>query len=240
MRIVRLPGVYRPQSDTALLIGALRQHAPRGQRRMRALELCTGSGAVAVALATLGHDVVAVDVARRAALTARINARLNGTRVEARSGDLLDAVTGETFDLIVANPPYVPAPTDEPPTGAARAWDAGFDGRSILDRICAEAPQHLRPRGSLVLVHSSLAGVEETMRQLANAGLDVEVMAQKQEPLGPVSRSRAAYLRSRGHDTDAPEDLVVIRASVRAAAFRPIGQRTGATSWPTGQPAGAR
>lgn len=245
MRIFRLPGVYRPQSDTKLLIGALRRVGTRGPRRLRALELCTGSGAVAVDLAMRGHDVVAVDVARRAALTARINAFLNGTRVDARAGDLLGAVEGETFDLIVANPPYVPAESDDPPTGAARAWDAGFDGRSVLDRICAEAPRHLRPGGSVVLVHSSLAGVDDTKQQLREAGLEVDVVGQKKEPLGPISRGRADYLRSRGHDTDQPEDLVVIRGrlpsaveSVSTPTLRPVGQAAGATSWPTGQPAG--
>jgi release factor glutamine methyltransferase len=72
--------------------------------------------------------------------------------VRTRHGDLLEAVHGERFDLIVANPPYVPAATDElPVNGAERAWDAGRDGRALIDRICATAPAHLRAGGSLLL-----------------------------------------------------------------------------------------
>jgi SAM-dependent methyltransferase len=74
----------------------------------RVVDLCTGSGAVAVAAALRGASVTAVDVSRRALLSAQLNAMINGVRVRTRRGNLLDAVRGERFDLIVANPPYLP------------------------------------------------------------------------------------------------------------------------------------
>src|SRR5687767_636669 len=158
-----MPGVFRPISDTWLLADALdREALPPGAR---VLDLCSGSGALAVRAALAGpREVTAVDVSRRAVAAIRLNAALNGVKVRARRGDLLGAVAGERFDAIVSNPPYVPAPSDElPARGPERAWDAGRDGRALLDRICAAAPDHLRPGGVVLLVHSSLLGVERSL-----------------------------------------------------------------------------
>jgi release factor glutamine methyltransferase len=190
VRLVTLPGVFRPISDTWLLADALdRERLPRGAR---VLDLCSGSGALAVHAALRGAGAVtAVDVSRRAVLTIRLNAALNGVWVHARRGDLFSAVGGERFDAIVSNPPYVPARTDDlPARGPERAWDAGRDGRALLDRICAAAPDHLRPGGVLLVVHSSLLGLEGTADALRDAGLDVDVAAQERGPLGPLMRAR--------------------------------------------------
>ena len=209
MRLVTLPGVFRPISDTWLLADALdRERLPHGAR---VLDLCSGSGALAVRAALGGgaREVTAVDVSRRAVLTIRLNAALNGVRVRARRGDLLDAVGGEQFDAIVSNPPYVPAPTDElPARGLERAWNAGRDGRALLDRICAAAPDHLRPGGVLLLVHSSLLGIRATEQALQAAGLDVDVAARERGPLGPLMSAR----RDAGLVADVDqEDVLVIR-----------------------------
>ncbi|MDO9353757.1 MAG: methyltransferase, partial [Solirubrobacteraceae bacterium] len=90
MRIVAPPGVYRPRFDTQMLIDAVRGHSL--PPRARVLELCTGSGAVAIDLAGRGHEVTAVDLGRRAAWAARINALLNRQRVAVHRGDLFAAV----------------------------------------------------------------------------------------------------------------------------------------------------
>jgi HemK-related putative methylase len=149
VRIVTLPGVFRPISDSWLLADALEAETlPPGAR---VLDLCSGSGAIAISAARRA-EVTAVDVSRRAVATIRLNALLNRVKVRAVRGDLLDAVAGERFDAIVSNPPYVPAPSDELPAGGPeRAWDAGRDGRALLDRICRQAPLHLRPGGVLLV-----------------------------------------------------------------------------------------
>jgi release factor glutamine methyltransferase len=209
VRLVTLPGVFRPISDTWLLADALdREALPAGAR---VLDLCSGSGALAIRAALGGprRAVTAVDVSRRAVLTIRLNAALNGVRVQARRGDLLGAVAGERFDAIVSNPPYVPAASDELPTrGPERAWDAGRDGRALLDRICSAAPEHLRPSGVLLVVHSSLLGLESTAEALAAAGLEVDVAARERGPLGPLMRAR----RDAGLiPAVAEEDVLVVR-----------------------------
>src|SRR4051795_887718 len=162
MRIMTLPGVFTPLSDSWMLARALCRHVRPGQS---VLDLCTGSGAIAVAAARCGAGpVTAIDVSRRSVVTVRVNARLNGVRVRALRGDLFTPVAGERFDFIVSNPPYMPAENDEiPARGPARALDAGTDGRILLDRICAEAAAHLNPGGAVMLVMNDLIGIEPTV-----------------------------------------------------------------------------
>jgi release factor glutamine methyltransferase len=213
VRLVTLPGVFRPISDTWQLADALDNEALGPDARV--LDLCSGSGALAVRAALGGaREVAAVDISRRAVATIRLNAALNGVRVRALRGDLLTAVGGERFDAIVSNPPYVPAPSDElPERGRGRAWDAGRDGRALLDRICAQAPGHLRPGGVLLVVHSSLLGYERTAELLCDGGLHVDLAAQERGPLGPLMNGRRAYLRAQGMLAPGQdeEDVLVVR-----------------------------
>ncbi|MFF4537063.1 HemK2/MTQ2 family protein methyltransferase [Streptomyces aureus] len=205
------PGVYRPQTDTGLLRRALRREPISG--RTEVLDLGTGSGALAVEAARMGARVTAVDISWRALAAAWCNGLLNGQRVRVRHGDLASAVPGRRFDLVVTNPPYVPAPGGAPPRGSARAWDAGADGRLLIDRICAAAPTVLRPYGRLLMVHSHLSGVEETLARLRDGGLRAQVVERTRLPFGPVLRSRLGWLRERGLLAGRTnEELVVIRA----------------------------
>ena len=215
MRIVAPPGVFRPLSDTMLLAECARPHA----RGARVLDLCTGSGALAVAAArAAAAEVVAVDVSRRAVLTARLNARLNGVRVDARRGDLFAPVAGERFDLIVSNPPYVPSAGDElPGRGLERAWEGGRDGRRLLDRICDQAPAHLAPGGVLLVVHSSVCGEAATLERLTAAGLAPRVVERRRGELGPLLSDRAPMLRERGLlEPGAREEELLVVAGVTA------------------------
>ncbi|GGY47591.1 methyltransferase [Streptomyces anulatus] len=212
-RVVRLPGVYRPQTDTLLLALAMRREGIGPGTDL--LDLCTGSGALALHAARLGARVTAVDISRRAVASARLNTALARLPVTVRRGDLLRALPGRTFDAVVSNPPYVPAPDPTAPRhGAGRSWDAGPDGRVVLDRICDDAFAALRPGGLLLLVQSGLSRPEDTVGRLTEAGLDVTVTDRVTIPFGPVTRRRAAWLRARGllRDRLDREELVVIRA----------------------------
>jgi release factor glutamine methyltransferase len=214
VRLFTPPGVFRPRPDSWMLARALR--AERLRPGSRVLDVCTGSGVLAVTAALDGARATAVDVSRRAVLCAALNARLNGVRVRALRGDLLAPVSGERFDAIVSNPPYLPAADDALPThGPRRAWDAGSDGRAVLDRLCAEAPSHLDRGGVLLLVHSSLCDTEATLSALDAGGLRTEIAARHRGVLGPLMRARAPQLEARGllAAGEREEDVVVVRAA---------------------------
>ncbi|MEU0005160.1 HemK2/MTQ2 family protein methyltransferase [Streptomyces sp. NPDC006314] len=207
------PGVYAPQDDTELLAEALREEAPNPGTRV--LDVGTGSGALALEAARQGAEVTAVDVSLRAVWTARVNAWLTRLPVHIRRGNLFDPVRDRTYDIILANPPYVPAPdAGRGPRGRSRAWDAGHDGRLLLDRICRDAPPLLRPEGVLLIVHSALSDPDRTLELLRAAGLKAAVVRRRWIAFGPVLRSREGWLRRRGllKASDDREELVVIRA----------------------------
>ncbi|MFD6888138.1 HemK2/MTQ2 family protein methyltransferase [Streptomyces sp. NPDC059957] len=211
--LVALPGVYQPQADTRLLAAALADEdlGPHTQ----VLEIGTGTGALSLHAATRGAQVTAVDVSWPAVATARLNAWIHRLPLRVLHGDFEARTTGRRFDVVFSNPPYVPAPDSRLPSrGPERAWDAGLDGRAVIDRICADAPTLLRPGGILLMVHSGLCGAEETLDRLAGAGLDPDVTATASVPWGPVLRSRRSWLEQQGLAAEAEEweELVVIRA----------------------------
>jgi release factor glutamine methyltransferase len=217
VRLIVMPGVFRPISDSRLLADCLRRELSPGAR---VADICTGSGVLAVTAALHGAGAVsATDCSRRAVWSARLNARLNGAVVAALRGDLLTPLGARQFDLIVSNPPYVPAENDHlPRRGAARAWDAGRNGRALIDRLCDEAPAHLRPGGTLLLVHSSVCDERSTLERLRRRGLDTEVMARRRGALGPILAARARALQERGLlPPGEVEEIVVIRARRRTA-----------------------
>jgi release factor glutamine methyltransferase len=184
------------------------------------LDLGTGSGHLALVAALAGASAVAIDVSRRAVLSVRLNALINGVRVTALRGDLFAPVAGRRFDVIVSNPPYLPQPDVAlPQRGLARAIDAGPRGRAFLDRICAQVGQHLKPGGVLLLVQSSVCGERETIEALSERGLETEVVYRHRGELGPILQSRVDWLRAEGLLLPGDkEDVIVVRAIGSRAA----------------------
>jgi len=158
------PAVLIPRSETELLVeGGVGFIRSREVEKPLVLDLCTGSGCVAVSVAKElpGAGVYGSDISREAVAIARENALANGQeRVEFFTGDLFAAVSDlmkGRFDLIVSNPPYIPAGdiaglqrevADYEPRAAL---DGGSDGLDIINRIVAEAPAYLRTGGLLAL-----------------------------------------------------------------------------------------
>lgn len=214
MLLMRLPGVYRAQHDTSLLRFVLRRFGRAAGRSV--LDVGSGTGALGIEAFRAGAaSVTSVDLSRRSVLTSWLNTRLHGIPATVRQGDLFAPVLPRRFDLVLANPPYVPAPALLPPRHRmARCWDAGPDGRFLLDRICAGAPSVLSEDGVLLLVQSELADEQATLDRLEKAGLVPAVLARGRIPFGPVLRSRAPALRARGllAPDQTEEELVVIEA----------------------------
>jgi release factor glutamine methyltransferase len=215
-RVWRLPGVYRPQADTALLAAALSREVVPGSD---VLDVGTGSGALALYASRLGGCVEAVDISWRAVAVTRLNALRAGHPIEVHRRDIRHPpgrASRRTYDVVVSNPPYVPAPPG-PAHRGARAWDAGPDGRQVLDPLCAASAELLRPGGVLLMVHSAMSGTQATVDLLTGLGLSAGVGCRARVPLGPVLRSRLPWLRARGlmAAADEQEELVVIRAERR-------------------------
>lgn len=213
----RMPGVYRPQEDSRLLARAYGCAGPPPDAKV--LDFCTGTGILAVTAAEAGaKSVTALDISPRAVFTARLNAWSRRLPIRALRGDLRVASLLGPFDVIVANPPYVPAPC-----GALDPrWDAGPDGRAVVDPLCRAMPNLLRPGGFALIVHSEFTGVDSTLDMLREGGVKATVVARERIPFGPVMRGRTDYLvEYRTHcpaDTfdsyaeDGTEEVVVIRA----------------------------
>jgi release factor glutamine methyltransferase len=174
----------------------------------------------AIAASDAGADtVVAFDTSRAAIAAARANARLVGVPIDARLGSWSAAMELEPFDLVMCNPPYVPEPANREPVivgagGPPASFNAGPDGRLILDPLCAAAPALLRRGGTALIVQSEFADVASTVTALQDGGLQVDVVARRTIPFGPVMTARALWLEDTGRLAPGrrTEELAVIRA----------------------------
>ena len=168
------PDVLIPRPDTEILVEealkAVRRETldvrRQNQLPFTILDLCTGSGCIAISLAHELKDAVvyAVDTSEAALSIARENAEKNGVRdrVIFLQGDLYEALTSHvsrltSYDLIVSNPPYIknidipniqPEVRDYEPRMAV---DGGTEGLGFYKRIVADAPNHLSPHGWLMV-----------------------------------------------------------------------------------------
>lgn len=157
------PGALIPRNDTETLC---EQALARMHGEERVLDLCTGTGALAIAIALSSPhaQVTAIDISPDALTVARKNIADTGARVTLRQGDLFAAAAGERFDLIVSNPPYITAEEmadlqPEVRREPALALYGGTDGLDFYRRIAREAPEHLLPGGWLLLeIGSTQAG----------------------------------------------------------------------------------
>lgn len=152
------PRALVPRSPIAELIEAGFQPWLGDREVRRALDLCTGSGCIAIAMAHYNPDwhVDGVDISDDALALARENeARLHVENVRFLKSDLFSGLQGERYDLIVTNPPYVTnAETDALPREYAHEPElglrAGDDGLDLALRILRDAPLHLSEDGLLI------------------------------------------------------------------------------------------
>lgn len=153
------PDVLIPRGDTGILVNeCLDAIKPLAQPRV--LDVGTGSGCVAVAVAKQSRQarVTATDVSPKALAVARRNAERHKVEVRLLEGDLFDAApAGERFDVIVSNPPYVrrgvlaTLATEVRDHEPRLALDGGEDGFAVIDRLIAGAAGRLEPGGTLLI-----------------------------------------------------------------------------------------
>ena len=187
--------VLVPRPETELLVEVALAALPE---RGSALDLCTGSGCIAVSLALgrAGARVVATDVSENALTLARENATSLGAVVEFATGDLWAAVhAGVRFDVIVANPPYIPVIelaglSREVRREPCIALDGGPDGLAVLRRIVEVAPTRLQP-GGMLCVEMHETHVEVMPRLCREAGF---ARAEARRDLAGLPRLTVAHM----------------------------------------------
>lgn len=148
--------VLIPRPETELLTEQVLRTAEQGNK---VLDLCTGSGCIAIALAKKGAEkeliVTASDISADALALAQENAKRNGADIKFIESDLLDGVRGK-FNIIVCNPPYIksgdiPGLQKEVQFEPKGALDGGEDGLDFYRRLAKEAPRHLVKGGTLFM-----------------------------------------------------------------------------------------
>lgn len=168
--------VYEPAEDTFLLAERLAVTEDDV-----VLEVGTGCGILAVLAAEKAKRVVAVDVNPYAIECAIKNAQTNSVedKIEFRRGDLFEPIKqNESLNVIVFNSPYLPSEPDEEKSWIGKAWAGGPDGRQVIDRFIADAPNFLADDGKIQLVQSSLSDVDKTIRMFNERNLQAKVAAQ--------------------------------------------------------------
>jgi release factor glutamine methyltransferase len=172
------PAVLIPRPDTELIVELALERLPQREGAPpRLLDMGTGSGAIAVAVAVTRPDaaVTALDVSPDALAIAQANAVANGASVRFLHSSWFDALDADaTFDIIASNPPYIAAGDEHLAQGDLRFEPVGAltdhaDGLSALRIIIAGSPRHLVPGGWLLLEHGyDQAAAVRTL--LADAG----------------------------------------------------------------------
>jgi release factor glutamine methyltransferase len=189
--------VYEPAEDTFLIADSLAQIV-RDDDTL--LDIGTGCGMVAIIAAKKAKHVIATDVNPHAVNCARLNAKINGvaSKVDVRLGDLFHPIgKTERFDVVVFNAPYLPSSPNEQRTWIGRAWAGGSTGRQLIDRFIMEAPYYLKRKGKILLVQSSLANVDETLKRFLGAGLEAQVISEKKVSFETIVVIQASHLFKR-------------------------------------------
>lgn len=177
------PGVFIVRPETEIVAGAAIDAAAKLGPSPLIVDLCTGSGAIAISIAdeVPGARVIAVELDDTAYAAAKRNAEPYGVQV--RHGDALTALDDllGTVDVVVTNPPYVPPSSVSPEVEADPAmalWGGGEDGLEIPLALVERAVQLLRPGGVLVMEHDenqgpALVECAQRLGMTARTGLDL-------------------------------------------------------------------
>jgi len=168
--------VYEPAEDSFLFAENLAVEAGAN-----VLDMGTGCGILGILAAEKARGVMAVDVNPCAVRCAKENATLNNVRGKMAfvRGDLFTCFSEKAmFDLILFNAPYLPVDDGEADSWLGRAWTGGAKGRQVIDRFIAEVPNYLKQTGRVLLMQSTLADVDETLRRFTDYGMNAKVEAE--------------------------------------------------------------
>jgi release factor glutamine methyltransferase len=172
--------VYEPAEDSFLFAESLDV-----KEGARVLDVGTGCGLLGILASKKADGVVAVDLNPFAIRCARENSALNGARdkMDFIQASLFSALNyGVRFDLILFNAPYLPSDKGEEASWIGRSWAGGANGREVVDKFIFDVPAHLNPMGTVMLMQSTLTGVDETLQKFSQNNLKSIVKAELKLP----------------------------------------------------------
>ncbi|MDD5473666.1 MAG: class I SAM-dependent methyltransferase [Candidatus Methanoperedens sp.] len=165
------PSVYEPSEDSFLLAEAALSEIKDSER---ILEVGCGSGIISALIKTnTKAKIVGIDINPYAAACTKEN------DIDVIRGDLLNAIKGK-FDMIIFNPPYLPTAKEESTEDWINvALDGGYDGRRIIWRFLEDAGNHLAENGRILMLVSSLTGIEEIKSKMRAMNYAIEDLIQE-------------------------------------------------------------
>jgi release factor glutamine methyltransferase len=172
--------VYEPAEDSFLFAENLDI-----EKGSEVLDVGTGCGLLGILAAEKAENVIEIDLNPYAIRCAKENAVLNKVRIKVTfiQASLLSALNKNArFDLILFNAPYLPSAENEADSWIGRSWAGGINGRQVIDQFISKAPPYLKVNGRILLLQSTLTGVEETIRKFEDHDLKARIKAERKLP----------------------------------------------------------
>lgn len=172
--------VYEPAEDSFLFAENLDV-----EKDAQVLDVGTGCGILGILAAETAANVIAVDFNPYALRCAKKNSALNNVsgKMAFIQSILLTAFNENAkFDLILFNAPYLPSAECEEDSWMVRSWAGGVNGRQVIDRFISQVPSHLKACGRILLMQSTLANAEETIRKFEEINLKATIKAERKLP----------------------------------------------------------
>ncbi len=207
--------VYEPAEDTHLVLSHLAKRLT-GHRLCRCIEMGCGSGILTAEAARHADSVLAVDI-NPAAVRATRKATAGLRNVKVREGDLFSGLKKQAYDVIIFNPPYLPAH----PGAEDVALDGGRKGHELICRFLREAVPFLAPGGEMFVLYSTLTGPARVNDEIRRLCLESELIGDEKlwfETLFLASVRRSLlreFLEAQGY-----EDIALFARGKRGLVYR--------------------